>query len=282
MAQGLKYEGAANSFHGYEHLVCETSTVTAVYVDGVQVAEAQAGDDAVIVLDHTPFYAESGGQAGDAGELRNATTRVVVDDTTKVLADVSGHHGHIVEGSVKVGDVFTARVDAERRAKTVRNHSATHLMHKALREVLGSHVQQKGSLVNAERTRFDFAHNAPVTDDEIRQIEAKVNAEILANAAAQARVIQRVVDEIVRNAGAQRLACLLHPIGVPGRRWPTHQCLCFHSSLSLSLSFSFCVCDNECHGSLSDFQYLAFPWWHQRGRVIGIQILVREGAEKST
>ncbi|MEO3691319.1 alanine--tRNA ligase [Roseateles paludis] len=190
MAQGLKYEGAATSFHGYEHLVCETSTVTAVYVDGVQVAEAQAGDDAVIVLDHTPFYAESGGQAGDAGELRNATTRVVVDDTTKVLADVSGHHGHIVEGSVKVGDVFTARVDAERRAKTVRNHSATHLMHKALREVLGSHVQQKGSLVTAERTRFDFAHNAPMTAEEIREVETLVNAEILANAAANAQVMK--------------------------------------------------------------------------------------------
>jgi alanyl-tRNA synthetase len=190
MAQGLKYEGAATSFYGYDHLACETSKVLAVYVDGVQVAEAQAGDDAVIVLDHTPFYAESGGQAGDAGELRNATTRVVVDDTTKVLADVSGHHGHIVEGSVKVGDVFTARVDAERRAKTVRNHSATHLMHKALREVLGSHVQQKGSLVTAERTRFDFAHNAPMTAEEIREVETLVNAEILANAAANAQVMK--------------------------------------------------------------------------------------------
>jgi alanyl-tRNA synthetase len=190
MAQGLKYEGTATSFHGYEHLVCETSKVVAVYVDGAQVAEAQAGDDAVIVLDHTPFYAESGGQAGDAGELRNASTRVVVDDTTKVLADVSGHHGHIVEGSVKVGDVFVARVDAERRAKTVRNHSATHLMHKALREVLGQHVQQKGSLVNAERTRFDFAHNAPLTAEEIREVESLVNAEILANAGASAQVMK--------------------------------------------------------------------------------------------
>ncbi|MFO1228645.1 alanine--tRNA ligase [Roseateles sp.] len=190
MAQGLKYEGTATSFHGYEHLVCETSKVLAVYVDGVQVAEAHAGDDAVIVLDHTPFYAESGGQAGDSGELRNASTRVVVDDTTKVLADVSGHHGHVVEGSVKVGDVFTARVDAERRQKTVRNHSATHLMHKALREVLGSHVQQKGSLVTAERTRFDFAHNAPMTAEEIREVETLVNAEILANAAANAQVMK--------------------------------------------------------------------------------------------
>jgi alanyl-tRNA synthetase len=189
MAQGLAYSGAATTFHGYEHLVCETSKVTAIYVDGAPVNEAQAGDDAVIVLDHTPFYAESGGQVGDAGELRNGTTRVVVADTLKIQADVFGHHGQVVEGTVKVGDVFTAKVDAERRAKTVRNHSATHLMHKALREVLGAHVQQKGSLVNAERTRFDFAHNAPMTAEEIREVEALVNAEILANAGAQAQVM---------------------------------------------------------------------------------------------
>lgn len=189
MAQGLAYSGAATTFHGYEHLVCETSKVTAVYVDGAPVAEAHAGDDAVIVLDHTPFYAESGGQVGDAGDLRNGTTRVVVADTLKIQADVFGHHGQVVEGTVKVGDVFTARVDADRRAKTVRNHSATHLMHKALREVLGAHVQQKGSLVNAERTRFDFAHNAPMTAEEIREVEALVNAEILANAGASAQVM---------------------------------------------------------------------------------------------
>ncbi len=189
MAQGLAYSGAATTFHGYEHLVCETSKVTAIYVDGAPVNEAQAGDDAVIVLDHTPFYAESGGQVGDAGELRNGTTRVVVADTLKIQADVFGHHGQVVEGTVKVGDVFTAKVDAERRAKTVRNHSATHLMHKALREVLGAHVQQKGSLVNAERTRFDFAHNAPMTAEEIREVEALVNAEILANVGAQAQVM---------------------------------------------------------------------------------------------
>jgi alanyl-tRNA synthetase len=189
MAQGLAYSGAATTFHGYEHLVCETSKVTAIYVDGAPVNEAQAGDDAVIVLDHTPFYAESGGQVGDAGELRNGTTRVVVADTLKIQADVFGHHGQVVEGTVKVGDTFTAKVDADRRAKTVRNHSATHLMHKALREVLGAHVQQKGSLVNAERTRFDFAHNAPMTAEEIREVESIVNAEILANAGAQAQVM---------------------------------------------------------------------------------------------
>ncbi|MCK6424871.1 MAG: alanine--tRNA ligase [Burkholderiaceae bacterium] len=189
MAAGLEYSGAATAFHGYEHLVCEHSKVTAIYIDGAPVQRARAGDDVVIVLDHTPFYAESGGQVGDSGELRNTRARVVVEDTLKVQAAVHGHHGRIVEGEVEVGDGFVARVNAEQRARTVRNHSATHLMHKALREVLGAHVQQKGSLVNAERTRFDFAHNAPMTEAQIRQVEAIVNAEILANAAAQAQVM---------------------------------------------------------------------------------------------
>ncbi|MBW8844664.1 MAG: alanine--tRNA ligase [Burkholderiales bacterium] len=189
MAQGLAYNGAPTEFHGYDQLLVEAATVTAVYVDGVQVEQAQAGDDVVIVLDRTPFYAESGGQVGDAGELRSGTTRVVIDDTLKIQADVFGHHGRVAEGSVKAGDMLVARVDAERRAKTVRNHSATHLMHKALREVLGAHVQQKGSLVNAERTRFDFAHNAPMTAEEIREVEAIVNAEILSNGSANAQVM---------------------------------------------------------------------------------------------
>jgi alanyl-tRNA synthetase len=189
MAQGLAYAGTPTTFHGYEHLLRDSAKVTAVYVDGSPVEVARAGDDAVIVLDHTPFYAESGGQVGDAGELRNGTTRVVVADTMKIQADVYGHHGHVAEGEVRVGDAFAARVDAERRAKTVRNHSATHLMHKALREVLGGHVQQKGSLVTPERTRFDFAHTGPLTDQQIAKVEAIVNAEILANAATEAQVM---------------------------------------------------------------------------------------------
>jgi alanyl-tRNA synthetase len=189
VAAGLEYEGAATTFHGYEHLVCETATVTALYVEGTPVSHAKAGDDAVIVLDHTPFYAESGGQVGDTGELRNQRARVLVEDTIKIQASVHGHQGRIVEGAVEVGDRITARVNGEQRARTMRNHSVTHLMHKALREVLGAHVQQKGSLVSAERTRFDFAHNAPVTDAQIAQVEALVNAEILANAATQARVL---------------------------------------------------------------------------------------------
>ena len=189
VAAGLAYDGAATAFHGYEHLVCEHSKVVALYAEGTPVKMARAGDDVVIVLDHTPFYAESGGQVGDTGELRNARSRVVVEDTVKVTASVHGHQGRVVEGELAVGDSLNARVDGEHRARTVRNHSATHLMHKALREVLGTHVQQKGSLVNAERTRFDFAHNAPVSDAQVAQIEALVNAEILANAATQARVL---------------------------------------------------------------------------------------------
>jgi alanyl-tRNA synthetase len=189
MAQGLEYSGAVTQFHGYDELARDGVKVTAVYVDGSAVASATSGDDAVIVLDHTPFYAESGGQVGDTGELRNATSRFLVEDTIKVQAAVFGHHGRVAEGEIKVGDVFTAKVDAEQRAKTVRNHSSTHLMHKALREVLGEHVQQKGSLVNADRTRFDFVHNGPLTEAQIAQVEAIVNTEILANAATNARVM---------------------------------------------------------------------------------------------
>ena len=189
LAAGLAYDGVATTFHGYEHLQCETSRVTALYVDGAAVPSVKAGDDCVIVLDHTPFYAESGGQAGDAGDMRNAVARVLIEDTTKIQADVFGHQGRVVEGEIRVGDSLAAKVNTEQRAKTVRNHSATHLMHKALREVLGSHVQQKGSLVNAERTRFDFAHNAAMSEAQVRQVEALVNAEILANAAASAQVM---------------------------------------------------------------------------------------------
>jgi alanyl-tRNA synthetase len=189
MAQGLAYAGAATSFHGYDALVHEAATVTGLYVDGSAVDAVAPGDDAVVVLDHTPFYAESGGQVGDTGELRNATSRVLVDDTLKIQADVYGHHGRVMEGSIRLGDVLSARVNGEQRARTMRNHSVTHLMHKALREVLGSHVQQKGSLVNAERTRFDFAHNAPMTTEQIAKVEGLVNAEILANAPVQARVM---------------------------------------------------------------------------------------------
>ncbi|HEY9064856.1 MAG TPA: alanine--tRNA ligase [Burkholderiaceae bacterium] len=202
MAQGLEYSGVATVFHGYDELTREGAKVTAVYVDGTSVTSAKAGDDAVIVLDHTPFYAESGGQVGDTGELRNATARFLVEDTIKIQAAVFGHHGRIVEGTIAVGDAINAKVDGEKRAKTMRNHSATHLMHKALREVLGGHVQQKGSLVDAERTRFDFAHNAPLTDAQIAKVEAIVNAEVLANADVSARVMPM---EAAQKLGAMML-----------------------------------------------------------------------------
>ncbi|MBK1688064.1 alanine--tRNA ligase [Rubrivivax gelatinosus] len=201
MAQGLAYDGEATTFHGYEHLVCEHAKVSAIYVDGTPVTKAKAGDDVVVVLDHTPFYAESGGQVGDRGELRNGRARLVVEDTVKIQAQVHGHQARIVEGEIEIGDELVARVDAELRARTIRNHSATHLMHKALREVLGGHVQQKGSLVTPERTRFDFAHNAPVTEAQIAEVEALVNAEILANAATQARTM--AIDE------AQKLGAMM-------------------------------------------------------------------------
>ncbi|QRR09841.1 alanine--tRNA ligase [Burkholderia sp. MS455] len=200
--QGLEYTGAKTTFHGYEEIAFDDAKVVALYVDGSSVSEVKAGQDAVVVLDHTPFYAESGGQVGDQGVLANASTRFAVADTLKVQADVIGHHGSLEQGTLKVGDVLRAEIDAHRRARTQRNHSATHLMHKALREVLGAHVQQKGSLVDAEKTRFDFAHNAPMTDDEIRRVEQIVNNEILANAPGIVRVMP--YDEAVKG-GAMAL-----------------------------------------------------------------------------
>ncbi|AOJ81091.1 alanine--tRNA ligase [Burkholderia savannae] len=188
-AQGLDYSGAKTAFHGYEEIAFDDAKVVALYVDGASVDAVKAGESAVVVLDHTPFYAESGGQVGDQGVLANAATRFAVADTLKVQADVIGHHGTLEQGTLKIGDVVRAEIDAERRARTARNHSATHLMHKALRDVLGSHVQQKGSLVDADKTRFDFAHNAPLTDDEIRRVEAIVNEQVLANAPGIVRVM---------------------------------------------------------------------------------------------
>ncbi|WP_175881678.1 alanine--tRNA ligase [Burkholderia sp. BCC0044] len=200
--QGLEYSGAKTTFHGYEEIAFDDAKVVALYVDGSAVNEVKTGQDAVVVLDHTPFYAESGGQVGDQGVLANAATRFAVADTLKVQADVIGHHGTLEQGTLKVGDVLRAEIDAHRRARTQRNHSATHLMHKALREVLGAHVQQKGSLVDADKTRFDFAHNAPMTDDEIRRVEQIVNNEILANAPGIVRVMP--YDEAVKG-GAMAL-----------------------------------------------------------------------------
>jgi len=201
MDKALDYNGTGNAFVGYEKLTAATEVV-AIYVDGTSATEIKAGQNGVLVLATTPFYGESGGQVGDAGAIFSDAALFDVADTQKVKADVFGHHGTLKTGALKVGDAVTAHVNTSLRLATQRNHSVTHLMHKALREVLGGHVQQKGSLVNAERTRFDFAHNAPVTDSEIREIEARVNAEILANAATRAQVMD---IESAQKTGAMML-----------------------------------------------------------------------------
>ena len=188
MDRALEYVGEGNDFVGYSALT-QATKVVALYAGGVSVTSLNEAQNGVVVLDSTPFYSESGGQVGDEGAIFCDSALFEVGDTQKIKADVFGHHGTLKTGTLKVGDVVTAHVNAALRVATERNHSATHLMHKALREVLGEHVQQKGSLVNAERTRFDFAHNAPVTDAQIREIEARVNAEILCNAATQSRVM---------------------------------------------------------------------------------------------
>ncbi|MBV7426858.1 MULTISPECIES: alanine--tRNA ligase [unclassified Acidovorax] len=188
MDKALEYTGAANQFTGYEHLA-ETAKIVAIYVDGTSAAALKSGQNGVVVLDTTPFYAESGGQVGDEGVITSGSARFAVGDTLKIKADVYGHHGTLEEGTLNVGDTVQAQVNTAVRAATVRNHSVTHIMHKALREVLGGHVQQKGSLVNADRTRFDFTHNGAVTAAEIREVERRVNEEILANQPTQARVM---------------------------------------------------------------------------------------------
>ena len=201
LGAGLDYAGEATTFHGYDTLTHD-ATVLALYRDGSAVGELREGELGVVVLDHTPFYAESGGQAGDRGALQSTQGAFEVEDTQKIQAQVFGHHGVVKTGSLAVGDAVLARVDEVARARTMRNHSVTHLMHKALREVLGEHVQQKGSLVDADKTRFDFVQPTPMTDAQIREVEARVNAEILANSATEARVMG--IDE-AQKTGAMML-----------------------------------------------------------------------------
>ena len=201
MAAGVDYSGPKTQFTGYDHLA-DRAQVLALYVDGQAVKEIVAGQEAMIVLDRTPFYAESGGQAGDIGVIEKANASFAVSDTQKIQPEVSGHHGQLATGTLAVGDQVECKVNAVVRAATMRNHSATHLMHKALRTVLGGHVAQKGSLVDADKTRFDFSHNAPLTADEIRRIEALVNHEILQNAATNAQLMG--YDEAIK-AGAMAL-----------------------------------------------------------------------------
>jgi len=205
MDADLAYSGVSTEFKGYDALELGNATITAIYVNGTSVNSITAGQQGVIVLDQTPFYAESGGQVGDQGEISSGAACLNlfrVEDTQKIQANVFGHHGELVTGELKVGDAVGAQVDQHQRNRTIRNHSATHLMHKALREVLGEHVSQKGSLVDAEKTRFDFAHHSAMTPEQIAQVERIVNEEILANAETQARVMD---IESAKSAGAMML-----------------------------------------------------------------------------
>ena len=200
----LEYSGAKTQFRGYDAL-SEEGRVVALYRGGSAVRSLAAGEEGIVVLDKTPFYAESGGQTGDTGELTKGGTCLTlfrVQDTQKIQADVFGHYGTLTTGELTVSDTVAAEVDRNVRNRTVRHHSVTHLMHKALRDVLGAHVQQKGSLVDADKTRFDFAHNAPMTSDEIARVENIVNAEILNNAATEARVMDL---ESAQKTGAMML-----------------------------------------------------------------------------
>jgi len=178
---------ARTLFQGYERL-SGSGRVVALLKQGAQVDTLGAGEQGEVVLERTPFYAEAGGQVGDAGELTGAGVRFVVEDTHKRGAAHS-HTGHVEQGSIRVGDTLEAQVDGPRRQATALNHSATHLLHAALRKVLGSHVQQKGSLVAPDRLRFDFAHFQPVTAAELHEIERLVNAQIRANIPAETRVM---------------------------------------------------------------------------------------------
>lgn len=172
-------------FLGYDRLQADDLTVVAILKDGRPVESAQAGDDVIVLTNQTPFYAESGGQVGDNGTLTGAGVQVEVSDTQKFAGQFHGHVGKITTGNLKVGDVLSGQVDGQRRGATILNHSATHLLHAALREVLGTHVQQKGSLVAPDRLRFDFSHFAPISAEDLAIIERKVNEQVRANNAAE-------------------------------------------------------------------------------------------------
>jgi alanyl-tRNA synthetase len=201
---GMEYKGQATEFHGYESVKLD-ATIVALYLDGVAVDRLSQRQRGVVVLDKTPFYAESGGQVGDRGVLvRNITPHSTfsVDDTQKIQAEVFGHQGNVTNGEFRIGDTVSAQVDAKLREATMFNHSATHLMHAALRQVLGRHVQQKGSLVDEFKTRFDFSHDKALTPEEIREIEKLVNDEIRRNVAVEARLMK--YDQAIK-AGAMAL-----------------------------------------------------------------------------
>ena len=204
MKGSVEYDGASTCFQGYDSLE-EEATVLALYRDSVRVNELNAGENGIVVLDNTPFYAESGGQVGDCGELVRGTvctTLFEVSDTQKIQADVFGHQGTLKAGTLAVGEKVTARVNAAARMRAQWNHSATHLLHSALREVLGTHVQQKGSLVDPQRTRFDFSHPQAMTAGEITRVEALVNREIRRNVEVSAKLMS--YDNAI-SAGAMAL-----------------------------------------------------------------------------
>ena len=197
----LPYDGQDTEFKGYSERQTE-SKVLALYKDGEQVDELNEGDEGAVVIDFTPFYAESGGQVGDVGYIFAGENRFEVRDTQKIKAAVFGQFGIQTSGRLKVGDNVTAKVDDEIRNANMRNHSATHLMHKALRDVLGEHVEQKGSLVTAESTRFDISHPQAVTAEEIAEVERRVNEAILANVAVNAAIMSM---EDAQKTGAMML-----------------------------------------------------------------------------
>ena len=173
------------AFLGYDSLQADGLTVVALLKDGRPVDSAQAGDELIVLTDKTPFYAESGGQVGDTGQLLGNGVQLQVSDTQKFAGQFHGHVATLTQGSLKVGDVLSGQIDGQRRGATILNHSATHLLHAALREVLGTHVQQKGSLVAPDRLRFDFSHFQPISADELAVIERKVNEQVRANNAAE-------------------------------------------------------------------------------------------------
>ena len=202
MVAGLEYNGADTTFTGYTETQHMGSKVIALYLDGEQVEEVPAGEDCVVVLDVTPFYGESGGQVGDTGVMKNDTSLVRVIDTQKIKAKVTGQHAHVEEGHVKVGDVFDVTVDAQRRESIRRNHSVAHLLQYGLRQVLGDHVQQRGSWVGPDVTRFDFTHTEAMTLEQIHEVEDIVNHEILANAEVS---VQEMPIEEAKKTGALML-----------------------------------------------------------------------------
>ena len=202
MAAGLEYNGVDTTFTGYSETAHNDCKVIALYLDGEQVEEVPAGEDCVVVLDTTPFYGESGGQVGDTGVMKNDTSIVRVIDTQKIKAKVTGHHAHVEEGHVKVGDVFDVTVDAERRESIRRNHSVAHLLQYGLRQVLGDHVQQRGSWVGPDVTRFDFTHTEAMTLEQIHEVEDIVNREILGNAEV---TVQEMPIEEAKKTGALML-----------------------------------------------------------------------------